>query len=298
MEKILVIGSSNVDLIGVGNQPLVPHDSNIGRIDLMIGGVGKNIAENLKLLRCDVSFLTFLGNDIFTRIITDHLNRLGLDYSQSLRLDEPSGKYLAVHQPGGALEAGINDVSLIDRVTESMLSEKFDYIDGFDTLVFDTNLSQPLFDLLFSRFGGKKKIVVDGVTRAKVVKARPHLSEIALLKVNRNELEALVGKPVDDVILTLRDLAIKGMKSIIVTNGSEPITYNIDRRIYQTVVFEPKILKSSVGCGDALLAGTVYGLSRGLTMHEAVNVGKKAAALTMEVFTPVNPLLSPELLQD
>lgn len=298
MEKILVLGSSNVDLIGVGAQPLIPHDSNNGRIDLLVGGVGKNIAENLKLLRCDVSFLTFLGNDIFTRIVTDHLDKLGLDYSKSLWMDEPTGKYLAVHQPGGALESGVNDLTLIDHVTETDLRERFDYIDGFDTLVFDTNLSQPLFDLLFSRFGGKKKIVVDGVSRAKVVKARPHLAEIALLKVNRNELEALVGKPVDDVILTLRDLAIKGMKSIIVTNGSEPITYNIDRRIYQTVVFEPKVFQSSVGCGDALLAGTVYGLSQGLTMHEAVNMGKKAAALTMEVFTPVNPLLSPDLLKD
>lgn len=297
MEKILVIGSSNVDLIGVGAQPLIPHDSNNGRIDLMVGGVGKNIAENLKLLRCDVSFLTFLGNDVFTRIVTDHLDRLGLDYSKSLWMNEPSGKYLAVHEPGGSLETGVNDLALIDHVTEADLRDRFDYIEGFDTLVFDTNLPQPLFDLLFSRFG-KKKIVVDGVSRTKVVKVRSHLSEIALLKVNRSELEALVGKPVDDVILTLRDLALKGMKSIIVTNGSEPITYNIDRRIYQTVVFDPKIVKSTVGCGDAFLAATVYGLSQGFTMHEAVNLGKKAAALTMEVYTPVNPLISPDLLKD
>jgi pseudouridine kinase len=297
MEKILVIGSVNVDLIGVGNQKLIPHDSNIGRVDLMVGGVGKNIAENLKLLRCDVSFLTFLGQDAFSKIITDHLDRVGLDYQRSLWMDYPSGKYLAVHQSDGSLEVGVNDLSLIDKVELKDLEARFEYIDQFDTLVFDTNLSQPIIDLMFQRFASKK-IIVDGVCRAKVVKLKDHLNQISLLKVNRNELEALVGHPIDDVILTLRDLALKGMRQIVVTNGAEPITYNIERRVYQTAIFDAKVIRSSVGCGDAMLAAMIYGLSEGHTMHEAVNLGKKAAALTMEVYAPVNPLMSPELIKD
>jgi fructose-1-phosphate kinase PfkB-like protein len=140
--------------------------------------------------------------------------------------------------------------------------------------------------------------VVDGVCRAKVLRIASHLGKISLLKVNRNELEALLGKPVDDIILSVRDLVVQGMKQIIVTNGSEPITYNIDRRIYQTAIFEAKTIRSSVGCGDAFLAATVYGLDRGFNMHEAVNLGKKAAALTMEVYTPVNPAIQTDLIRD
>lgn len=297
MGKILVIGSANVDLIGVGNQKLIPHDSNIGRIDLMVGGVGKNIAENLKLLQSDVGFLTFLGNDAFAKIVTDHLDRLGLDYGRSLWLDRPSGKYLAIHEPNGSLDSAVNDTALMDEIPLSEMEQRADYIAEFDTLVLDTNLPVSLLDWLFYRFSDKQ-IVVDGVCRAKVLRILPHLGNISLLKVNRQELEALLGKPVDDIILSVRDLVAKGMKQIIVTNGTEPITYNIDRRIYQTAIFEAKIVRSSVGCGDAFLAATVYGLSRGFNMHEAVNLGKKAAALTMEVYTPVNPAIQTELIHE
>ncbi|HOW37489.1 MAG TPA: PfkB family carbohydrate kinase [Candidatus Izemoplasmatales bacterium] len=297
MGKILVIGSANVDLIGVGNQKLIPHDSNIGRIDLMVGGVGKNIAENLKLLQSDVGFLTFLGNDAFAKIVTDHLDRLGLDYGRSLWLDRPSGKYLAIHEPNGSLDSAVNDTALMDEIPLSEMEQRADYIAEFDTLVLDTNLPVSLLDWLFYRFSDKQ-IVVDGVCRAKVLRILPHLGNISLLKVNRQELEALLGKPVDDIILSVRDLVAKGMKQIIVTNGTEPITYNIDRRIYQTAIFEAKIVRSSVGCGDAFLAATVYGLSRGFNMHESVNLGKKAAALTMEVYTPVNPAIQTELIHE
>jgi pseudouridine kinase len=297
MGKILVIGSANVDLIGVGNQTLIPHDSNIGRIDLMVGGVGKNIAENLKLLQSDVHFLTFLGNDAFAKIVTDHLDRLGLEYGRSLWLDRPSGKYLAIHDPNGSLASAVNDTSLMDEIPLSEMEARTEYIAGFDTLVIDTNLPVPILDWLFSRFSDRR-IVVDGVCRAKVLRIASHLGKISLLKVNRNELEALLGKPVDDIILSVRDLVVQGMKQIIVTNGSEPITYNIDRRIYQTAIFEAKTIRSSVGCGDAFLAATVYGLDRGFNMHETVNLGKKAAALTMEVYTPVNPAIQTDLIRD
>jgi pseudouridine kinase len=297
MGKILVIGSANVDLIGVGTDNLKARDSNIGRIDLWVGGVGKNIAENLKLLRCDLGFLTFLGNDPFAKVVSDHLDRLGIDYSKSIWMDHPSGKYLAIHQPDGSLELGMNDLALVELADPKEIEARFDYIDTFDTLVFDTNLSQVILDSLFARFAGKR-IIVDGVSQTKVLRIKKHLLSISLLKMNSRELASLLGKPSDDIILQVRELIACGLKQVIVTNGPEPITYNIERRIYQTAVFDPKYVRSSVGCGDALLSGTIYGLVNGKTMHESLNCGKKAAALTMEVYSPCNPALCPELLED
>jgi sugar/nucleoside kinase (ribokinase family) len=76
------------------------------------------------------------------------------------------------------------------------------------------------------------------------------------------------------------------------------ITYNIDKSIYQTFIYEAKKKVSSIGCGDALLSGTIYGLIEKKNMHEAINYGKKAASLTMEVKTACHPLLSRESLED
>ena len=46
MSKVLVIGATNIDIIGISNQALIKGDSNLGQIEMTIGGVGKNIRNN------------------------------------------------------------------------------------------------------------------------------------------------------------------------------------------------------------------------------------------------------------
>jgi len=295
--RILVIGAANVDLVGVGINSLIPHDSNIGRIDLVVGGVGKNIAEDLKLLRTDLAFLTFLGNDPFARIITDHLDRVGLDYNHSIWMEGPSPKYLAIHQPGGGLESAISDLTSVESIDTAEIEKRKDYIEEFDFLVLDANLSQTMIDYLFASFP-QKKFIVDGVSQTKVLRFRTHLAKIHLLKVNALELAALSMDPSADIRGNVQVLLAAGVRQVIATNGPNPITYNVGRDIFETAVLPAKIMRSSVGCGDALLAATIYSLSLGKDLHEALRYGKKAAALTMEVYSPCNPALSPERLEE
>lgn len=53
--KILVIGGTNIDINATSINEIVLKDSNIGNIEISIGGVAKNIAENLA--RLDLMFL-------------------------------------------------------------------------------------------------------------------------------------------------------------------------------------------------------------------------------------------------
>ncbi|MDD3126190.1 MAG: PfkB family carbohydrate kinase [Candidatus Izemoplasmatales bacterium] len=291
MAKILVIGSVNVDLIGIGNDPLKPHDSNIGNINIFVGGVGKNIAENLYRLRMDVSFLTFIGNDHFAKIITDYLDRLGINYQKSIRLDQCSGTYLAIHDPDGSLNLGINDLRLIESIDPFLVLAQKEYLDLFDTIVMDVNLPQKLIDQLFTFFHDKT-IIVDGVSQAKVTRIKNHLSQINLLKVNRHELAALLDHPIDDVIVSVQEVFSMGLEQIIVSDGNRPITYNIKNQVMQTPVIIPNHIISSVGSGDALLSGVIFGLTTNVLMPQAIEYGKQAAALTMEIVTPCHPLLT------
>ena len=47
MKRLIVVGGMNLDLLGVPAGPLLPRDSNPGKITLRPGGVGRNIAEKL-----------------------------------------------------------------------------------------------------------------------------------------------------------------------------------------------------------------------------------------------------------
>lgn len=297
MEKILVIGSSNVDLVGVGKEKTVLSDSNIGQVDLMVGGVGKNIAENLKLLRTDVSFLTFIGNDFFAKVVTDHLDRLALDYHKSIWTSRSTGKYLAVHDPSGALVVGVNDMGLVEQIEISDLEERKNYIDLFDTLILETNIPESILSWILETFSDKT-IIVDGVSTLKVGRIKKHLANIDLLKVNHAELKALMDSEELEIIPLVKKVLKTGLKQIIVTNGANPVTYNTGTKILQSPILPAKIIKSSVGCGDAFLSGTVYGLVHNLSMDDAIERGKKAAALTMEVYSACNPELTPEMLEE
>ncbi len=297
MDRILVIGAAVLDVSGVGAGQVQMGDSNPGVVGLSVGGVAKNIAENLTRLGLDVDLLTFLGDDLFSAFIKSHLAQAGIRHPMSISRPGPSGKYLSIHSHDGVLATAVNDF----RVMEELVPADFDrfaaYIEGFDILVLDANLPAPVIDALTSAYR-HKKIVVDGVSRAKVVRILPFLDRIWLLKVNRGELSELLGHDAVDIIYGVKDLLGSGIRTVVVTNGADPITYNIDRRIYQTAIFETKNPVSSSGCGDALVAGTVYGLVKGLSMHEAVNCGKKAASFTMEVAEPCHPLLNPKVIED
>jgi pseudouridine kinase len=297
MDRILVVGAAVVDIAGVGAGIVQPGDSNPGVVGISVGGVAKNIAENLTRLKLDVELLTFLGDDLFSGLIRSHLDGAGIRHPMSVSLPGPSGKYVAIHAHDGVLSAAVNDFRGMEGLKPSDFERFAPYIEGFDIVVLDANLPASVLDSLTAAYR-HKKLVVDGVSRAKVVRIQPFLDRIWLLKVNRGELSELLGHDAVDIIYGVKDLLAAGIRSVVVTNGADPITYNIDRRIYQTAIFETKNPVSSSGCGDALVAGTVYGLVKGLSMHEAVNCGKKAASYTMEVAEPCHPLLNPKIVED
>ena len=63
MPRVIVIGGANVDIKGRASGTFVATTSNPGEVTVSVGGVGRNIAENLARLGIEVSLLTVLGND-------------------------------------------------------------------------------------------------------------------------------------------------------------------------------------------------------------------------------------------
>ena len=59
----VVIGGVNVDIGGKAVAPLIPKDSNPGKINVSFGGVARNVAHNMRLLGLNVKLITALGED-------------------------------------------------------------------------------------------------------------------------------------------------------------------------------------------------------------------------------------------
>jgi 1-phosphofructokinase family hexose kinase len=96
------------------------------------------------------------------------------------------------------------------------------------------------------------------------------------LKINRDEAEALLAKSIDDVksaILSARSLLDWGVQSAAITMGAAGVVW-ISREHQAALIGRGPHLNptSTVGCGDATLAGFIYGSAQGLTPEELVKL--------------------------
>ena len=81
-----VVGGVNMDIGGQSYAPLIAGDSNPGRVQMSLGGVGRNIAHNMALLGLDVRLLTAFGDGLSAQRIAASCGELGIDISQALQV--------------------------------------------------------------------------------------------------------------------------------------------------------------------------------------------------------------------
>ena len=82
---VTVIGGSNMDIQGFPNNPLVMYDSNPGKVDISMGGVGRNIAENLSRLNVNTKLISAIGNDLYGNTILSECKNLNIDVNDCVR---------------------------------------------------------------------------------------------------------------------------------------------------------------------------------------------------------------------
>ncbi|MDH4137735.1 MAG: PfkB family carbohydrate kinase, partial [Anaerolineae bacterium] len=95
--QVIVVGAASVDTKGRPRKALVPGTSNPGDIRISVGGVGRNIAENLARLGVRTTLLSAVGDDEWGQRILESTAAGGVDVSQVLiNVEHSSAAYLAI----------------------------------------------------------------------------------------------------------------------------------------------------------------------------------------------------------
>lgn len=125
--------------------------------------------------------------------------------------------------------------------------------------------------------GSYTALDADGELLQLGVQAKPHF-----IKPNRIELERLVGKPLDteaDVLRAARDVYAQGIAIVVVSMGAKGAIAVSDDNAWKAV--PPKIeAESTIGAGDSMVAGIIFGLINGRSLPEALRIGSAAGAAT------------------
>ncbi|MFZ2330785.1 MAG: carbohydrate kinase family protein [Atribacterota bacterium] len=284
---IVVIGGANIDIKGKPNNVIQWDTSNPGTIRVSHGGVGRNIAHYLGLLNIPVDFLSAVGDDDEGREILEKLRNVNVQAGEViLSKKDPTGKYVALLDEKGDLQAGISDTEIMKRVTPRYLIAKTGIIKKNCFVIIDTNLTpQSIYYIADLCNREEIPLIADPVSAVKSRKLLGVLSKINYLTPDISELGALSGviiKNATDRQKAINMLMKKGVKNIVLTHSSRGVYIHSEQVPEgEFINIRRKKMVDCTGAGDALVAGMAYGLYNNYGLYRAVQIGITIASLAV-----------------
>ncbi len=290
MPTIACIGGAHIDRHGVLNAPMVPATSNPGTVRTGLGGVARNVAQNLAHLGCRVLLCSRVGDDDSGRqVLSQPLDTSLITVSSAC----PTASYTAILEPSGELVIGLADMDVYDELTPAMLAPAIPRLRDAGLWFLDANLPAATIAWLLDAAG--VPVAVDTISVAKSRRLIPLLPRIAYLFCNLAQAGALAGCAFAGPEEAARALAGLGATNGIVSAGAGGIAVYEPAGIALMPAL-PAAPRDVTGAGDALVAGTLYGLSQHRDLRSAARLGLAAAAIAVESEYSAAPSLTPEAL--
>lgn len=298
--KITVIGASNIDLIGFSKDKLIYKDANIGSLETILGGVGRNIAENLKHLDFEVEFLSVFGDDEFSKTLKDSCTNLAISIEHSLTIKgSKTSLFIAIMDRGNDLALALTAMDLYNDIPDSFILDKLDVIGRNDYCVLETNLPTSILELVTEKLP-QVKFVLEAVSSKKSLRAKSILNRLYILKCNLLEAELLSGIKTEyesDYEKLVKHFLALGVKKVFITLGKDGVAFGNEKEIF---ISKNRIITpvNTNGAGDAFMAGLLYGEMKKLELYNMVNFASACALVTIQHKNAVHPEISVQKVLD
>lgn len=277
---VSVVGGVNIDIIGTPFNNLIQNDSNPGKTTLTLGGVARNIAENLSKLDIRTEFITVLGSDTHSEDIQKDCNEknIGLTHSKIIQ-NERTSSYLCINDENGEMQVAISDMEIYKYITPSYLEKKLDVINKSSLCVIDTNI--PEDSLIFLMDNCTVPLFMDTVSVSKTERIKNSIHNIHTLKPNIIEAEILSGMKIkNDTDLESASMIIhnKGVKWLFISLGSNGVYYSDGKNSGKLSPIDTKIV-STTGAGDSFLAGVIWSYLKNNDIESCAKAGLAASSI-------------------
>lgn len=281
--KILIIGSSNTDMTVKTDKLPKPGETLLGGVfTLGAGGKGANQAVAARRLGGDVKLICKVGNDLFGQNSIKHYKDEGLDVSNVLISDKPSGVALItvdadaensiVVAPGANMDFTDEDVKKISKAVEEC---------GILLLQLEIPIDAVLKVAKMGYEAGAM-VVLNPAPAAKLPEEL--FKYISLFIPNETELSTFSGVEVHDEETAVKAAKImngKGVGKVIVTMGSKG-SLSWDGEEAKLIKAHKVKAVDTTAAGDTYCGALCVGLSEGKSLVEAIEFATSASALTVQ----------------
>jgi pseudouridine kinase len=301
---VLVIGAAGIDIKGRPDQPLQMGVSNAGVVRNSVGGVARNIAENLARLEVPTVLLSAVGQDHSGDFLLAHTSAAGVDTSHVLRLPNVhTGSYVAILDPTGQMIVSVSEYHIVEAISPAYLLQHRALFADAAMIAIDANLSPKT---LVSVFHWAKRynvpVCADPTSQALAAKLVRYLADLYMVAPDAVEAAALCRTPAapatsEAAIETAQCLVSLGVNIAIVTMAEQGLAYADGSSSGHIAALGTRVVDTT-GAGDALTAAVIFGLLNQMPLDEAMRLGVSAAALTLRARETVATDLSLDRLYD
>lgn len=298
--SIVVIGGASLDIKGRLRSGFIPGTSNAAAIQISVGGVGRNVAENLARLGTSVALISAVCADDFGRAILQQTEAAGVDMRYMVTsCDQRSSSYIAILGPDGSLLAGLDDSAAGRTITPEYIREHTALLQGADMVVLDANIARATAETILELCeAAKVPVTLDPVAFGLADRFRQHVGRFFMVTPNELEAEALAGMTVHDIPTALaaaQRLVELGVGVALITMLDGATVYAAGDEVGHVPLQATEVVDPT-GAGEALAATVIYGLTNNIPLADAVRLGQIAAAVTLRSPETVAPDLSLEHL--
>ena len=300
---IVVIGAVFVDVKGYPEAAFIPNGRNVGRVEQIHGGVGRNVAEDIANCELRPTFISLVDNSGTGEDVIRKLNNHKVNTQYMRRTRDGMGTWLAVFDNDGNVCASISKRPNLLPIAD-ILDEYGDEIFAHaDSVICEIDIDKEIVKRVFKlakKYGKKVYSVVANMSIA--LERRDFLKSIDCFVCNIQEAGILFfddysGKtPLEMADIISQKVIAAKIPSMIVTMGGEGAVYadiNGDRGFCPARKVD---VKDTTGAGDSFCAGVAVGLTYGKTLAEACEIGAHLAASVIVTSENVCPRFLPREL--
>ena len=283
MKKIIVIGSSNVDMVVRTSHLPAPGETILGGEFFMNqGGKGANQAVAIKRLGGNLIFMAKLGNDVLGRQSVGYFKKEGID-TRYIALDEDSASGVALisvddHAENSIVVASGANMLLNEQDVDKMLEE---VCEG-DILLMQLEIPLQTVEYAARKaFGKGVKVVLNPAPARSLPKEL--FRHLYMVTPNRIEAEMLTGIKIAndaDVEKVAEEICAMGVKNVIITLGSKGCLIREEGVSYRIDAFKVAPVDTTAA-GDTFNGALCVGLSEGMDLKQAAVMASKASSIAV-----------------
>lgn len=298
---VLVFGGMNVDRKMVVKGQLTYQTSNPVTSYQTVGGVARNIAENLGRLGQEVKLMSVAGQDMEYEFIREQTAEwVDLQHVERFSGDR-TGTYTAVIDGEGEMQVAFADMEIYRHITPEWVMRHEKLMKSSAMMVVDLNLAKESVEqiLTLARTFQIPTTIVP-VSGPKMKNLPDSLDGVTWIICNQGEAEMMTGQSIQsqrDLEMAHQDLHNKGAKHVVITNGSQGVTVSSNKEVTHLSAIEPKVIRDVTGAGDSFVAALLHQWVEGQDSASAVFAGLINATKTLESTYTVRTELTKDVLE-